>query len=92
SDEEDSDDDEETRSVFDARMKRWIGEVAPAQADEEVSLAHGDEAISTPAVPDLIPSDDDSDESNGGSPSIIATVKHVVEPFPAPNDPMILSK
>ncbi|KAG6834802.1 hypothetical protein H0H93_007304 [Arthromyces matolae] len=92
SDEEESDDEEETRSVFDTRMKRWIGEVAPAQSDEDVSFAHEEEVITNPAVPDLMPSDDDSDESDGGSPSIIATVKHVVEPFPAPNDPMILSK
>ncbi|KAG6818390.1 hypothetical protein H0H93_005314 [Arthromyces matolae] len=92
SDEEESDDEEETRSVFDTRMKRWIGEVGLPQSDQDVSFAHGEEVVTNPAVPDLMPSDDDSDESDGGSPSIIATVKHVVEPFPAPNDPMILSK
>ncbi|KAG6810399.1 hypothetical protein H0H93_015003 [Arthromyces matolae] len=92
SDEEESDDEEETRSVFDARMKRWVDEVEPAQSDEDVSLAHGDEVISKPAVPDLMTSDNESDESDGGSPSIIATVKDAVEAFPVPNDPVILSK
>ncbi|KAG6849379.1 hypothetical protein H0H93_008933 [Arthromyces matolae] len=90
SDEEESDDEEETRSMFDTRMKRWIGEVGLPQSDEEVSFTPGDEVIANSAIPDLMPSDDDSDESDGGSPSIIAMVKHVVGPFPVPNNLMIL--
>ncbi|KAG6812925.1 hypothetical protein H0H93_013574, partial [Arthromyces matolae] len=81
SDEEDAHDDEEdlkTRPEFKAWMKRWIEDVGVG-ADHHEAPLELDEChnISTTGVPPLVPSDDDSDESDRASPSIITTVNDV---------------
>ncbi|KAG6818597.1 hypothetical protein H0H93_003644 [Arthromyces matolae] len=74
---EDCDEDLERYSVLNARVRQWIGDVGPYHAREEHAGNDLSEIKSATAVPDLIPSDDDSDDSDGGSSSMIATVKGV---------------